>query len=91
LIGCGRITATSWTSPPATTSGGALWVWERAHSRKRERQLTEAHHCLVEQDRQISVLVRLVQQNTRAMVGFERFQKHLCHIMEDVRDAIRRQ
>ena len=67
---------------------GTLWVWERTNSRKRERQLDEAHDRLIGQDRQLCILVRLVQQNTKAMVGFERTQQRICEILEGTRDEI---
>ena len=61
---------------------GALWVWERAHSRKRERQLTEAHARLMARDHQLAVLIRLVRQNTKALVSFERLQVRMCDVLE---------
>ena len=61
---------------------GALWVWERTHSRKREAQLTEAHQRLMDQDRHVDVLVRLVRHNTRAMVGFEEVHRRMCDLLE---------
>ncbi|MBI1373904.1 MAG: hypothetical protein GC159_14370 [Phycisphaera sp.] len=61
---------------------GALWVWERTYSRKRERQLSESHRALMERDRELEVMVRLVRQNTRAMVGFERVHERMCELLE---------
>jgi len=65
---------------------GALWVWERTHSRKRERQLTQAHDRLIARDQQIGVLIRLVRQNTRAIVSFERLQGRVCDLLERLRN-----
>jgi phage-related minor tail protein len=70
---------------------GALWLWERTHSRKRERQLSEAHRKLIDTDRQLCVLVRLVRQNTRALMGFENAQRRLCQLLEDISHEIQRQ
>lgn len=60
---------------------GALWVWERSHSQRRERQLSEAHDRLMERDRQLEALVELVKQNTRAMVDFERGHRQMMKIL----------
>ena len=68
---------------------GMLWVWERTHSRRREAQLTEAHHRLMDREKQLDALVKLVRQNTEAMVGFERLQKRMCDLLEGIRHEIR--
>lgn len=60
---------------------GALWVWERSHSRRREQQLSAAHDRLMERDRQLEALVNLVKQNTQAMVGFERGQRRMMELL----------
>lgn len=64
---------------------GALWLWERSHSRRRERQLDEAHTLLTTQDRELALLMRLVRQNTKAIVGFERTQARICELLEGMR------
>jgi hypothetical protein len=68
---------------------GALWIWERTHSRRREAQLTEAHGRLMEQQRHLSVLVKTVRQNTRAIVSFEKLLTRTCDVLDrhDRRDA----
>ena len=68
---------------------GVLWVWERAHSRKRESQLSEAHGRMMEADRQLDALVELVRRNTAAMVALERSQSHMIHLMKEVRREMR--
>lgn len=60
---------------------GVLWVWERAHSRRRERQLTEAHGLLMSQERQLEVLVDTVRRNTEAMVRLERTQERMLRLL----------
>lgn len=70
---------------------GVLWVWERTHSRRREQQLTAAHHRLMRRDEQVRLLMRLTQKNTRALVEFERTQRRLAEIMEGVGHAMWRQ
>ena len=67
---------------------GLLWVWERMHSRLRERQLSEAHQRLTAQNQALDALMRLVRQNTRAWVGFERSQRRMCELLEGVRHEI---
>lgn len=63
---------------------GALWVWERAHSRKRDAQIDEAHDRLMSQDRQLEALIGLVKQNTEALVAFERAQQRICQLLEGI-------
>jgi len=70
---------------------GALWVWERTHSRKRERQLSETHRKLMDQDRQVCALVRLVRQNTRALLGFEHGHRRMCELLERISHELQRQ
>lgn len=69
---------------------GVLWVWERMHSRRREEQLSEAHARLMERETQLSVLVDLVKQNTRAVTEFERVQKRMCELLEGINHEIQR-
>jgi hypothetical protein len=64
---------------------GMLWVWERSHSRRRERQLSEAHDKLMRRDQQLAVLIRLVRQNTRAAVSLERTHKQMCELLQEMR------
>lgn len=61
---------------------GALWVWERTSSRRREAQLTQAHERLAEQRLEVKVLVRLVRQNTQAIEGFRQAQRQVAQILE---------
>lgn len=69
---------------------GVLWVWERMHSRRRERQLTEAHGRLTERGAELSVLVELVRQNTRAMVEAERAGRRMCELLQEISHEMRR-
>ena len=64
---------------------GALWVWERTHSRRRERQLSEAHAALMRRDEHLGVLIKLVRHNTRMLVHFERTQQRMCDLLEGIR------
>lgn len=69
---------------------GLLWVWERLMSRKREAQLNEAHMDLHRQNRELSVLVKLVRHNTRAIVRFDRTQMQLKELLEKMHHEIDR-
>lgn len=46
---------------------GAMWLWERRSSQRREQQLDEAHARIVADRMQIDTLVDLVRQNTQAL------------------------
>jgi uncharacterized coiled-coil protein SlyX len=61
---------------------GLLWVWERSMSRKREVQLNEAHCRLMSQQDELCTLVKLVRQNTRAIVRFDQTQNQLKALLE---------
>lgn len=61
---------------------GVLWVWERGHSRRRERQLSQAHARILRRDEKLNVLVRIVRRNTAAMMQFQQTQEHLAKILE---------
>ena len=69
---------------------GLLWVWERLMSRKRESQLNEAPHRMIQEHRELSVLVKLVRQNTRAIVRFDQTQMQLKELLEKMNDEIER-
>jgi hypothetical protein len=47
---------------------GAMWLWERAGARTRERQLDEAHVRIVEDRVALGQLIEVVKQNTEALV-----------------------
>ena len=70
---------------------GVLWIWERAHSRKRERQITETHQRLMQRDQQVITLIKLVRKNTIALVEFERTQRRLGEILEGMAHAMQQQ
>ena len=61
---------------------GALWVWERTLSRRREAQLNASHEQIVKQDQELNVLIQLVQRNTEAIERFDRTQKQLWELLE---------
>lgn len=61
---------------------GVLWVWERLLSRRRERQLSEAHDRMVGEREQLSVLIELVRRNTQALERFDQTQARLLELIE---------
>lgn len=63
---------------------GALWVWERSMSRKRETQLSAAHEQLKNDRVQLRELMRLVHRNTRAVERFEQTQSQLRELLERI-------
>ncbi len=63
---------------------GALWVWERFYSRRRERQLTEIHERMMLEREHLQVLIQLVQKNTAAIERFDRTQTQLVNLLEKV-------
>ncbi|MFN3167523.1 MAG: hypothetical protein ACE37H_10715 [Phycisphaeraceae bacterium] len=68
---------------------GALWLWERVYSRKREQQLTQAHEHLAAQQTELHELIRLVQRNTAAIERFDKTQSRIADLLERM-DANRR-
>lgn len=67
---------------------GALWLWERLLSRRRERQLTETHAHILAQQQHLKVLIRLVRRNTLALERFSESQQRLNDLLEKVQHAI---
>ena len=61
---------------------GALWVWERAMTRRREQQLTAMHERLISERQQLRELMRLAHRNTRAMERFDQTQGQLRAVLE---------
>jgi hypothetical protein len=46
---------------------GAMWLWERRASSKREQQLDETHTRILADKVQLDALMDVVQQNTQAI------------------------
>lgn len=65
---------------------GALWVWERWLSRRREAQLNAAHETLTHQRQELRVLVRLVRRNTQAIERFDQTQRQIRTLLERMHD-----
>ena len=56
------------TSLGAAGLMGAMWLWERRNSQKREQQIDEAHTRILSDRVQLSELLDVVRQNTEAMM-----------------------
>ncbi|MEX0745364.1 MAG: hypothetical protein WD118_07150 [Phycisphaeraceae bacterium] len=67
---------------------GALWVWERRLSRRREAQLDATHQRLIAQKQELRVLLRLVNHNTRAIERFDHTQVRLNQLLEKMHDRL---
>lgn len=60
---------------------GMLWTWERWFSRRRERELSEAHERLIAQREALETLVGLVRRNTEAIERFDSTQQRLNDLL----------
>ena len=63
---------------------GAMWLWERTLSRKRERQLSEAHGRLLRDEQRLSKLVQVVEHNTDAVARFTETQRQVVDTLKDL-------
>jgi len=61
---------------------GALWLWERLYSRRREQELTQAHQRLLAQQAELQALIGLVQRNTAAVERFEQTQARFADLLD---------
>lgn len=61
---------------------GALWLWERLYSRKREQELTQTHQRLTAQQQELHILIELVNRNTAAIERFEQTQQRVADLLE---------
>jgi len=64
-------------------AGLVAWMWlaERRAAVSRERELSEAHDRLMEQRVQLDALVRLVEENTRAVTALEVAERELVRLV----------
>lgn len=66
---------------------GLLWVIERRHAAHRDRLLDEAHARLLRQQTELSALLEVVRDNTRALVALEESQRRLADLLRDLSPA----
>lgn len=60
-------------------AGLVCWMWltERRSSAERERQITEAHTKLIQQDEAQRVLLDVIRENTKAVASLDAGQRGL--------------
>ncbi|HRP62699.1 MAG TPA: hypothetical protein PK400_05340 [Phycisphaerales bacterium] len=63
---------------------GALWLFERRHAAHRERQLDEAHRRLTADEREISALLEVIKENTRAINALELSQRRMVRLIRSL-------
>lgn len=68
---------------------GALWLWERLYSRRREIELTQAHQKLTAQEQELHILIDLVSRNTAAIERFEQTQNRVGDLLEQLEQGRR--
>lgn len=68
---------------------GALWLWERLYSRRREQELTQTHERLIAQHEELKELIALVQRNTAAIERFEQTQARLTDVIDRLAESRR--
>ncbi|MEL6499234.1 MAG: hypothetical protein AAF937_12930 [Planctomycetota bacterium] len=61
---------------------GLMWLSERRAASERERQLTEQHERLKRDRTELSVLVSVLESNTRALASLESGQGRLIAALE---------
>lgn len=67
---------------------GAMWLWERRHSRVREEQLNDAHQRIMRDEQRLNKIIKVVQHNTEAMVRFTETQHSVRQALADLREEI---
>ncbi len=61
---------------------GAMWLWERRSSQKREQQIDESHARILGDRVQLDVLMSVVRQNAEAFSRLSATQEQLLRQME---------
>ena len=61
---------------------GLMWMLERRHAAKRDRQLDEAHTRLLSQRQELDIWLQLVRENTKAVSGLEQAQRELIATLQ---------
>ncbi len=60
---------------------GVMWLTERRGAVQREQQLTGAHERIMLQQKHLDVLVRALEDNTRALISLESNQRELAGVL----------
>ena len=61
---------------------GAMWLWERRTSQKREQQIDEAHARILGDRVQLDQLMSVIRQNAEAITRLSATQEQLLRQME---------
>lgn len=61
-----------------------MWLTERRTGLARERQIEEAHRRLTQEQEAITVVLRVVEANTRAMASLEIGQRELASLIREL-------
>lgn len=61
-----------------------LWLYERRHGASRDRQLEQAHQRLFKRERELDALVKVLQDNTRAITTLEQSQRRLISLLAEL-------
>ncbi len=64
---------------------GAMWLWERRTSQKREQQIDEAHSRIIIDGVQLEELITVVKHNASAMTELSATQRQLIAELKEVR------
>ncbi len=64
---------------------GLLWILERRHAAKRDRQLDDAHRAILTRDHELRILLSVIKENTRAISRLEQSQRRLIGLLERMR------
>lgn len=54
---------------------GAMWLWERKLSRRRDEQIGDAHERILRDEQRLGKLTEVVEQNTSAITRFSEVQR----------------
>lgn len=65
-------------------AGFIAWMWltERRHSADRDKRLEQSHDALMAERRESDVLLRALDENTRAIVQLEATQRQMLAMIE---------
>lgn len=64
---------------------GAMWLWERRTSQKREQQIDAAHERIIADRVQLEELIAVVKHNAQAMTQLAATQQQLVAEMREGR------
>ncbi len=67
---------------------GAMWLWERRHSRCRDDQLDDSHQRIMRDEQRLDRLLDVVQRNTEVIARFTETQHSVRQALADLREEI---